>query len=303
MYDTWMKQKSESQTLLPYPGLISYYNTRKEGYVKEGGDVDIFDDAFSDIDVAVATDGWYDLDGELEEVHILTLPEDYSDPAVEYFIGLVDDARRAGATDRQIIDALKNAGLDLERPTSAGLAAAKKEIERLTKELEEAKKARPPPPPAPAPDERYAVQLGERILAASDPFAILNVTAQSTDSEVTNAYRQVVALYHPDVYHGADASEITKKIIGAYQNVKTAAQRQAYAASHIQPQVMTVEVGRPTIYCPLCQRGGNLVRLQYSTTYGTFKTGTSYDLYKCTTPGCKGERIATYYYNVFQGVG
>lgn len=76
--------------------------------------------------------------------------EPEENPLLERFMQDIQTARSVGVEDRQLLNALRKVGLDLEKPTSAGLAASKREVERLTKDLEEAKKAEVESPPAPA---------------------------------------------------------------------------------------------------------------------------------------------------------
>ena len=76
--------------------------------------------------------------------------EPEENPLLERFMQDIQTARNVGIEDRQLLNALRKVGLDLEKPTSAGLASAKREVERLTKDLEEAKKAKVESPPAPA---------------------------------------------------------------------------------------------------------------------------------------------------------
>jgi len=76
----------------------------------------------------------------------------------------IEVARKEGVTDRQIIAVLRNVGLDLERPTSAGIAKAKRQIVELRKELEilKAKLEDKPPPPLP-PEQQMLIDLNAWI--------------------------------------------------------------------------------------------------------------------------------------------
>lgn len=77
------------------------------------------------------------------------------DPLTERLTEDIQTIRDQGISDRAIAAALRRAGLELERPTSAGLNRARQEIqqlrEQLTREKEEAARAiaaaRPRPPP------------------------------------------------------------------------------------------------------------------------------------------------------------
>ena len=149
---------------------------------------------FDRIDLAVVRENFLDetYDGAIRKAEndeltapFLTMESqlDYNEqnPLYTELYRLIGEARTAGATDRDIVRAIRQTGLELERPTSAGLASAQKRIKQLTEEiedlrrrLEEARKpaapAPPPPPSLPMPNEdlkklilgSYATALVER---------------------------------------------------------------------------------------------------------------------------------------------
>jgi hypothetical protein len=59
------RSKIFKRKMLPIAGLQRYYQKRKDAYVARGGSPDAFDQAFDDVDIAVAVDGWSSLDAEL----------------------------------------------------------------------------------------------------------------------------------------------------------------------------------------------------------------------------------------------
>ncbi|MFI5450426.1 MAG: hypothetical protein ACHQ03_11755 [Candidatus Bathyarchaeia archaeon] len=72
MYDVWYRQFArdrqfeEKRKLLPVGALQKWYEFRKAAFGAKGGDPDVFDDKLDDLDVAIASDSWHDLDSELE---------------------------------------------------------------------------------------------------------------------------------------------------------------------------------------------------------------------------------------------
>lgn len=111
------------------------------------------------------------------------LPED--NPLVQMFKIDVQTARDVGITDQQIISALRRVGLDLQRPTSAGLIAARKEIEKLKAEVEELKRKlstatvprAPPPPPEPTYSPALLPLRPERFVPIPESLTEDNVDA------------------------------------------------------------------------------------------------------------------------------
>lgn len=59
----------------------------------------------------------------------------------------------------------------------------------------------------------------------TDPYKILGVTPNSSDSEIKSAYRKLAKQHHPD--HGGDG-ELFAKINAAYDNIKNAQARSSY---------------------------------------------------------------------------
>jgi len=59
------RSKIFKRKMLPIAGLQRYYQKRKDAYVAQGGSPDAFDQAFDDVDISVAVDGWSSLDAEL----------------------------------------------------------------------------------------------------------------------------------------------------------------------------------------------------------------------------------------------
>ena len=62
-----------------------------------------------------------------------------------------------------------------------------------------------------------------------NPFDILGVSTNSTDSQVKHAYLKLIKKYHPDVNKSKDATQRTQEIVNAYLAIKTKIQRQRYA--------------------------------------------------------------------------
>ena len=59
------RSKIFKRKMLPIAGLQRYYQKRKDAYVARGGSPDAFDQAFDEVDISVAVDGWSSLDAEL----------------------------------------------------------------------------------------------------------------------------------------------------------------------------------------------------------------------------------------------
>jgi len=74
-YREWLEASRHwrNRKMLPIGSLQKYYESRREAFVAEGGDADVFDDLFYRIDMAQAVDGWIDLDKELKK-HFITAP-------------------------------------------------------------------------------------------------------------------------------------------------------------------------------------------------------------------------------------
>lgn len=78
LYDIWA-QKYQSDKLqgikrkqLPIGALEKWYETRKAAFSMEtGADPVLFDDQLDNLDVAIASDSWHDLDSELERHNLL----------------------------------------------------------------------------------------------------------------------------------------------------------------------------------------------------------------------------------------
>jgi hypothetical protein len=67
-FDEWLRSsrsKVFERKMLPIAGLQRYYQKRKDAYVAREGSPDAFDQAFDDMDISVAVDGWSSLDAEL----------------------------------------------------------------------------------------------------------------------------------------------------------------------------------------------------------------------------------------------
>lgn len=83
-------------------------------------------------------------------------------------------------------------------------------------------------PPSKA-QERFATTLANRILSAPDYFGVLGVNVNSSDEEVRDARNQLLTLFHPDVFPNTVlGTQVTRKVIEAYENLQTQAQRIAY---------------------------------------------------------------------------
>ncbi|MEM4177101.1 MAG: hypothetical protein QXS29_06025 [Nitrososphaeria archaeon] len=75
-YKEWLQasEKWRTKKMLPIASLQTYYKSRQKAFVEQGGDPDVFEDKFSNIDMSVAVDGWLDLDQELKK-HLVTPPK------------------------------------------------------------------------------------------------------------------------------------------------------------------------------------------------------------------------------------
>ena len=80
--------------------------------------------------------------------------------------------------------------------------------------------------------------------ASDDPYAVLGVSYDATDSEIKSAYRKLALRHHPDKQQGGNESDIAAatiqfaKISNAYELLSDAAQRKEYdtAAAAAQQQ-------------------------------------------------------------------
>ena len=76
LYDIWFgKYRLDSQfgkkrKLLPVGALQKWYEFRKAAFAAHGGDSVVFDDKLDQIDIAVASDSWHDLDSELSRANL-----------------------------------------------------------------------------------------------------------------------------------------------------------------------------------------------------------------------------------------
>jgi len=170
--------------------------------------------------------------------------------------------------------------------------------------------APPPPPAAPTtapsrPQEQYAKVLGDRILNAKNLLDVLGVQADNSDDQVRAARNQLLLLYHPDVFRDTDlGTTVAKKINEAYDTLKTRELRDRYLQTQQPFTGPTTEVayGRPVVYCLEDQMRGLLVMMKYDHTVG-FKTGRSYDIYKCPSNPLHKDRIGNYVRGEFIGFG
>ena len=69
-------------------------------------------------------------------------------------------------------------------------------------------------------------------MANPNPFDILGVSPNSTDSQVKHAYLKLIKKYHPDVNKSKDATQRTQEIVHAYQALKTKQKRQAFQSGN-----------------------------------------------------------------------
>lgn len=159
------------------------------------------------------------------------------------------------------------------------------------------------PPTTARPQERYANILASRILSENNLFTVLGIVPRSTDEEVRKARNQLLTLFHPDVFPNTElGTRVSQKINAAYDSLETERQRMEYERTLRPPQTVKVEAGTPTLYCESCTAQG-MVLMEFDRTFGPFKTGSKYVVYKCPTPGCREEAIITFKNDVFQGVG
>lgn len=59
-------------------------------------------------------------------------------------------------------------------------------------------------------------------------YAILGVSKQATEQEITRAYRKIALRCHPDQYHGDDAEEKFKELRLAYETLIDRQKRKLY---------------------------------------------------------------------------
>lgn len=156
-------------------------------------------------------------------------------------------------------------------------------------------------------NNRYAIELGRRILTAANYYDALGISLKSTADEIRDAFRRTVSLFHPDLYKGPEAAAITRKLIEIRDTLTNPAQKAIYDSRLGVPAAPTVQVavGQPVVYCTECQsRGRGLVMMQYEKTLGPYKsTGRSYDIYVCPDPTCKKERVGNFFRGIFLGFG
>ncbi len=72
--------------------------------------------------------------------------------------------------------------------------------------------------------------MAENEWLSKDFYAVLGVSKDATDSEITKAYRKLARKYHPDINKTADAEEKFKDITEAYDVLNNKEQRQRYDA-------------------------------------------------------------------------
>lgn len=51
-------------------------------------------------------------------------------------------------------------------------------------------------------------------------YKTLGISTNASIEEVKQAYKKLVKKYHPDIYNGLDADEITARINNAYEMIK-----------------------------------------------------------------------------------
>lgn len=325
------KETGQKLRMLPYPALVGYFHRRKDDFTRQGGDPDIFDDAFADIDISVASDSWYDLDGELQGSNILAAAKEEYDlqrMLAEEFQKVIEIGRNASIPERQIRSAAEEAGIPIERIQRVK-GIPKEEYDRIKAQLEKLKKRfgeiRPVGPPRTVPvapvigpppiritavearAERLVEQIGKRILDARDYYSALGVPRDAKTEYIIDTTRLLISTYHPDVYPKPEANEITRKLIEIRDVLTDPARRKDYDRQFApaRPPTVEVAVGQPVIYCTDCQkRGRGLVMMNYTKTLGPYKsTGRTYDIYQCPDPTCKKDRIANFFRGQFIGFG
>lgn len=75
-------------------------------------------------------------------------------------------------------------------------------------------------------------------------FSLLGISRTATPEEVSNGFRRMAKLWHPDVYHEDNAAEIFMKIKASYDILSNAAKRSRYEAG-LALESMTVTQSMP----------------------------------------------------------
>lgn len=83
-------------------------------------------------------------------------------------------------------------------------------------------------PPEPAEYSQNQVDMVSRIKRCKDYYEVLNVTKESTDSDIKKSYKKLALQLHPDKNHAPGAVEAFKSVGNAVAVLTDAEKRKAY---------------------------------------------------------------------------
>lgn len=83
-------------------------------------------------------------------------------------------------------------------------------------------------PPEPSDYTQVQVDMINRIKSCKDYYEVLNVTKESTDSEIKKSYKKLALQLHPDKNHAPGAVEAFKSVGNAVAVLTDAEKRKAY---------------------------------------------------------------------------
>lgn len=85
-----------------------------------------------------------------------------------------------------------------------------------------------PPPPEPSDYTPTQLEMVNQIKQCKDYYEVLNVTKESTDSEIKKSYKKLALQLHPDKNHAPGAVEAFKTVGNAVAVLTDAEKRKSY---------------------------------------------------------------------------
>lgn len=84
------------------------------------------------------------------------------------------------------------------------------------------------PPPEPSDYTPTQLEMVNQIKRCKDYYEVLNVSKESTDSEIKKSYKKLALQLHPDKNHAPGAVEAFKTVVNDVAVLTDAEKRKAY---------------------------------------------------------------------------